>query len=67
MPRDRQTQDRILITGASGLIGSRLLEWEPQHRLREALPAMIEFLKQDPRAFYEQNKLPAPEEVLTGD
>lgn len=39
------------------------LGWEPQHRLRDTLPAMIEFLMRDPRAFYEENKLPVPKEV----
>ena len=39
------------------------LDWEPQHRLRDTLPAMIEFLMRDPRAFYEENKLPVPKEL----
>ena len=42
------------------------LGWEPQHRLRDTLPAMIEFLKSDPRAFYKENKLPVPEELSAG-
>lgn len=39
------------------------LGWEPKHRLRDTLPAMIDSLKQDPRRFYEENKLPIPEEL----
>lgn len=39
------------------------LAWDPQHRLRDTLPSMIEFLKRDPRAFYKTNKLPVPEEL----
>lgn len=34
------------------------LGWEPEHRLRQTLPAMIDFLKHDPEAFYRINKLP---------
>lgn len=41
------------------------LHWEPEHRLRDTLPAMIEHLKQDPRAFYEENKLPVSEAVAS--
>jgi dihydroflavonol-4-reductase len=43
------------------------LEWEPQHRLRQTLPAMIEFLKGDPEAFYRTNKLPQEESVGDGN
>jgi hypothetical protein len=31
--------------------------WEPRHRLRETLPAMIAGLKRDPRKWYETNGL----------
>lgn len=41
------------------------LAWEPQHRLRDALPAMIAFLKQDPQKFYEVNQLPIPEGIAS--
>lgn len=33
------------------------LGWEPDHRLETTLPAMIDFLKNNPRKFYEENKL----------
>jgi nucleoside-diphosphate-sugar epimerase len=38
------------------------LGWNPTHHLRDTLPAMIGLLKQDPRKWYEMNKLPWPEE-----
>lgn len=37
------------------------LGWDPAHRLRDTLPAMIEFLKADPEQFYKENKLPLEE------
>ena len=37
------------------------LGWQPQRRLRDTLPQMIQFLKQNPQAFYQVNQLPAPE------
>jgi nucleoside-diphosphate-sugar epimerase len=43
------------------------LDWEPRHRLRETLPAMIEFLKRDPHGFYKVNGLPLSEAVAAGD
>ena len=39
------------------------LNWDPVHRLRDTLPAMIEYLKQDPKRFYEENGLPVSEEA----
>ena len=39
------------------------LDWEPAHRLRDTLPAMIDFLKENPRKFYEENGLPISEKV----
>src|SRR5690606_16450801 len=42
------------------------LQWEPRKRLRTTLPEMIRRLKEDPRAFYEENKLPLPEELAVG-
>lgn len=36
------------------------LDWEPEHRLRETLPAMINSLRANPRQFYEENGLPIP-------
>jgi hypothetical protein len=37
------------------------LGWVPQRRLRDTLPAMVERLKENPRAWYEENSLPFPE------
>jgi nucleoside-diphosphate-sugar epimerase len=37
------------------------LGWDPAHRLRNTLPAMIEHLKADPEQFYKDNKLPVEE------
>lgn len=34
------------------------LGWEPAHRLRDTLPAMIDSLLSDPNEFYKENKLP---------
>ncbi len=39
------------------------LHWAPNHRLRDELPNMIDFLKREPRRFYELNKLPEPEKA----
>ena len=39
------------------------LSWEPQHRLRDTLPAMIHTLKSDPQQWYEINKLKPPRQV----
>jgi nucleoside-diphosphate-sugar epimerase len=39
----------------------RLLGWEPAHRLRTTLPAMLENLKADPQRWYEANGLVHPE------
>ena len=39
------------------------LGWEPQRRLRDTLPAIIDFLKQDPKGFYEENGLPLPKKL----
>jgi nucleoside-diphosphate-sugar epimerase len=38
-----------------------LLGWEPKHRLKASLPAMVAELKKDPAAWYERHKLKAPE------
>jgi nucleoside-diphosphate-sugar epimerase len=43
------------------------LNWEPEHRLRQTLPTMIEFLKRDPEAFYRINKLPQEQGAGDGD
>lgn len=39
------------------------LGWEPKHRLRETLPAIVEHLKRDPVAFYKNNYLPVTDEL----
>jgi len=39
----------------------RLLGWEPRHRLRDMLPAMVADLKADPLAWYERNKVTPPD------
>jgi len=38
------------------------LGWEPRHGLRRTLPTILERLEQDPRRWYEVNKLPMPAE-----
>lgn len=38
----------------------RLLGWEPRHRLRDELPAMIEALQADPAAWYKANRVTPP-------
>lgn len=35
----------------------KLLDWQPQHGLRNTLPAMIKTLKDNPQNFYKSNKL----------
>ena len=37
-----------------------LLGWEPQHRLADELPAMVDNLKSDPPAWYRRNGMTAP-------
>lgn len=39
------------------------LGWTPQNTLRGALPVMIERLRENPRKWYEINKLPLPDEL----
>jgi nucleoside-diphosphate-sugar epimerase len=38
----------------------RRLGWEPKHRLRDTLSKMVGSLKEDPRRWYEVNKLSPP-------
>lgn len=38
----------------------QMLDWQPQHRLRQSLPVMIGKLKDDPAKWYKHNKLPLP-------
>lgn len=42
----------IDVTRAKNLLG-----WQPKHSLRETLPKIIAFLKDDPKAFYKENEL----------
>jgi len=42
---------------------STKLGWQPKHRLQETLPLMINFLKENPKAFYQENGLAAQEEL----
>ena len=37
-----------------------LLDWQPRHQLKDALPAMVQALKDDPAAWYEANKVEPP-------
>jgi nucleoside-diphosphate-sugar epimerase len=37
------------------------LGWQPSHRLKDMLPAIVAELKRDPAAWYERHKLKAPE------
>ena len=37
-----------------------LLGWEPQHRLKDTLPAMVAALKEDPEGWYKANGLTPP-------
>lgn len=39
------------------------LGWEPQHRLRNTLPAIVESLRDNPVEFYKANYLPVTDEV----
>lgn len=39
------------------------LGWEPTHFLGDALEGMVDDLKKDPRAWYEENKLPQPKKL----
>ncbi|MDQ3332866.1 MAG: NAD(P)-dependent oxidoreductase, partial [Planctomycetota bacterium] len=39
------------------------LGWEPKHRLRDTLPAIVESLKRDSVTFYKDNYLPVTDEV----
>jgi nucleoside-diphosphate-sugar epimerase len=41
----------------------KLLGWEPRHRLKNGLPAMIASLKKDPEDWYKANRLTPPPEI----
>ena len=43
----------------------KLLDWEPKHSLRDALPAIVKELKADPMSWYKRNKLTPPEWIET--
>src|SRR3546814_16424190 len=38
----------------------QLLDWEPRHRLKDALPAMVKALKDDPAGWYKATDIPPP-------
>jgi UDP-glucose 4-epimerase len=40
----------------------KVLDWEPKNTLKSTLPRMIDFLKKDPKKFYQMNDLEAPSE-----
>ena len=40
-----------------------LLGWQPRHRLKDSLPAMVAALKEDPKGWYEANGLTPPPAV----
>ncbi len=40
------------------------LQWEPRHRLRDALPEMVARLKRDPASWYRKNKMTLPERLV---
>lgn len=44
-----------------------LLGWRPQHRLEDALPAMVANLKKDPLAWYERNGITPPHWLQDAD
>lgn len=39
-----------------------ILGWNPKNTLKGTLPKMVEFLKKDPKGFYQKNKLEVPSE-----
>jgi nucleoside-diphosphate-sugar epimerase len=41
----------------------KLLGWEPRHRLKHELPAMIAALKKEPAGWYKANRLTPPPEI----
>jgi nucleoside-diphosphate-sugar epimerase/uncharacterized membrane protein len=43
----------------------KLLDWEPKHSLRDALPAIVKALKADPLSWYKRNKLTPAEWIET--
>lgn len=46
-------------------LARELLGWTPRHRLLDALPAVLDRLKADPRVWYEENDLEPPAELPT--
>jgi nucleoside-diphosphate-sugar epimerase len=42
-----------------------LLGWEPRHRLKDELPAMVRAVKDDPAAWYERNGVDPPDWMAT--
>lgn len=41
-------------------LARRELQWSPQHRLSDELPAIVASLKRDAEAWYERNRIPLP-------
>lgn len=41
----------------------KLLDWEPQHRLMDTIPAMIQQLKENPHEWYKRNNLEPPSDI----
>lgn len=37
-----------------------MLGWQPEHHLKTTLPLMVNYLKENPKAFYKENKLSDP-------
>ncbi len=45
----------------------RLLDWEPQHRIEEGLPVLIDALKADPLSWYRDNGITPPPWLTAAD
>lgn len=45
----------------------QLIGWEPKHRLKDDLPAIVAEMKQDPIAWYARHKIVAPEWAHSAD
>lgn len=41
----------------------KLIDWEPKHSLKKTLPSIIQELKKDPKAWYQEHNLEMPREV----
>ena len=45
----------------------KLLGWEPKHRIKDTLPAIVAALKRDPKGWYEKNGLTPPPMVVEAE